>query len=494
LLPGLCRVLLGEELRLPSVSTQWCGQGLDFGSFSERLDQVVIKRAFSASEPPIFPETLDTPARDALLAQMAAQPFEFVLQERVALGTVPALEKGRMEPRPYVMRTFVCATPEGAVVMPGGLTRFSSAPTRLVVSMQSGGGSKDTWVLASGPLGPPVTLRASPAVVRVERAAAEVPSRVADNLYWFGRYSERLEDTIRVLRCILLRLNSESGAEGSVELAALVRLLAQIDIFPSRLREKHTLAGVEREIYHLVYSGNRLGTIREIMARLNQLAFALRDRFSADTWSILCRLQEDARLQPGRAVATETLGRLNSMVADLAALSGMEMENMTRGHGWRLLDLGRRLERAINITTLLDGAASLGLDSTELLEPVLEIGDSVMTYRRRYFAQPQWPGVLDLLLSDDSNPRALAFQARALASHATQLPGEKSEPGLFGPGRHIATVLDRLHRADWPTLTEAGSVAQLRAELGGFAEGLRDMSDSITHLYFSHADSRISRL
>src|SRR5581483_10021292 len=346
-----------------------------------------------------------------------------------------------------------------------------------------------------GPVSQLTLLQPAPHVVRVERSAIEVTSRVGDNLFWLGRYTERLEDLVRVLRCLLLRLTGEAGAEETPEISALVRLLVGLDLFPQRFRNSYRLAGVEREVYQLIYQTHRLGTVREVAGRLRNLAFVLRDRFSADTWSILGRIQVIARTQSSRTQAGEALAMLNALVADLAAFSGMEMENMTRGQGWRLLDLGRRLERGINVVTLLQAVLSLKDQALAALESVLEITDSVMTYRRRYFAEPQWLGVLDLLLMDDSNPRSLAFQAAAMAEHVSHLPKDAAPLGLDLPGNQIAALRDLLRKTDWQVLAE--SLPQLAEEraaalLQQSGLSLRAISDSITHLYFSHAETRVS--
>ena len=235
--------------------------------------------------------------------------------------------------------------------------------------------------------------------------------------------------------------------------------------------------------------------VREVAGRLRNLAFVLRDRFSADTWSILGRIQVIARSRPGGAGAGEALGLLNALIADLAAFSGMEMENMTRGHGWRLLDLGRRLERGINVVTLLEAALILNSQGLAALDPVLEITDSGMTYRRRYFAEPQWPGVLDLLLADESNPRSLAFQAAALAEHASQLPRDLAANGLQNPLDQIAALRELLQKYDWQALAEQPTNVfeeSAAAMLQRCVASLRAMSDSITHLYLSHAETRVS--
>jgi uncharacterized circularly permuted ATP-grasp superfamily protein/uncharacterized alpha-E superfamily protein len=495
-LPGLCRHLLQEDLRLPSVATWWCGQPTAFDYTREHLGELVIRPAFATPRSDsVEGSELDTSARELLLERIRGASSDYVAQERVKLSTAPVLLRGKLEARPVVLRTFVCATSTGYSVMPGGLTRFSGRSEETVVSMQRGGASKDTWILSDGPISQLTLLKPTPHVIRIERLATEVTSRVGDNLFWVGRYTERLEDLVRVLRCLLLRLTGEGGAEETPEVSALVRLLVTLDLFPLKFGKGYRLAGVEREVYSLIYQTHRLGTVREVAGRLRNLAFVLRDRFSADTWNILSRIQVIARSQTGRTHAGETLALLNALIADLAAFSGMEMENMTRGQGWRLLDVGRRIERGINMVTLIQAALSLKDRGLTALDPVLEITDSVMTYRRRYFAEPQWPGVLDLLLSDESNPRSLAFQVAALAEHASHLPRETTAPGSDIPAGQIRSLADSLRESDWQALAENSAQAVLEhAEslLEQSTASLRTISDCITHLYFSHAETRAS--
>jgi uncharacterized circularly permuted ATP-grasp superfamily protein/uncharacterized alpha-E superfamily protein len=495
-LPGICHHLLNEELKLPSIATWWCGQSSAFDYVQQHLSDLVIRRAFApvATEPAGAAGSSGS-AREALLETIRRAPFDFVAQEQVKLSAAPVWEHGQLDARSVVLRAFVCATASGFVVMPGGLTRFSHASDETAVSMQRGGASKDTWVLTDGPVSQVTLLKPTPHVIRLERSAIEVTSRVGDNLFWLGRYSERLEDLVRVLRCLLIRLTGEAGAEETPEVSALVSLLVHLDLFPQKFHSGYRLAGVEREVYLLIYQTHRLGTVREVAGRLRNLAFVLRDRFSVDTWNILCRVQVSARARPGRAEASEALALLNALVADLAAFSGMEMENMTRGHGWRLLDLGRRLERSVNVVTLLQAAVGLKSRGLAALDPVLEITDSVMTYRRRYFAEPQWPGVLDLLLADESNPRSLAFQVAALAEHASHLPREAAPIRTEFPAAQIAGLHDILRQSDWQALAESPAEAleqSAAALLERCGSGLRAISDSITHLYFSHAETRVS--
>jgi uncharacterized circularly permuted ATP-grasp superfamily protein/uncharacterized alpha-E superfamily protein len=493
-LPGLARRFLGEDLKLPSVATWWCGQEKEAEYVREHLGELVVKRAFTQGVDPIFGGSLSEQGKADLLREMQGRAYDFVAQEQVALSTAPVLERGRMEPRPIVLRAYVCATSDGFSVMPGGLARFSNAPERLVVSMQSGGGSKDTWVIADGPVSQLTLLLPHTHIVRFERAAAELPSRVADNLFWLGRYTERLEDTIRLLRCLLVRLSNETGVEETPELLALIHLLVDLDLFPKKFQERHTLAAVEREAYSLMYQAHRLGALREVLNRLNTIAFAVRDRFSADTWRILDKLQVDARPRPGRIPISEALALLNTLIVDLAAFAGMEMENVTRGHGWRFLEIGRRLERASNIATLVQGGLMVEARGMHPLEPILEIADSAITYRRRYFAQPQWPPALDLLLADDSNPRALAFQINALADHIANLPRESGR-SRGSEVRQMDTLRGLLGGANWQKLIETQFAEQdpaVNALLVRITAELRGLSDSINQQYFSHAATQVS--
>ena len=495
-LPALCRRLLAEELKLPSVATWWCGQAEELSYVREHLDELVVKRAFrGGAGEPVFGENLPAKERAALKGAMEAAPFDFVGQEQVALSTAPAWVKDRLEPRPLVLRTYIGATGSGFTVMPGGLTRISGSPRQLVVSMQSGGGSKDTWVQADGPVSQLSLLLPTTQVVRLERAAAEVPSRVADNLFWMGRYAERLEDTVRILRRVLVRLVGEGGAEVTPDLTALVRLMVHVDLLPARFGGRFTLAQLEREVLLLIYQVHRLGTVREVMGRLKNIAFVLRDRFSADTWRIVTQLQVDAQSRPGRVRGAEALSLLNTLILDLAAFSGMEMENMTRGHGWRFLDIGRRLERSVNVITMVQGGVAAQADGVSALDPMLEIADSVMTYRRRYFAQPQLPTVLDLLLADETNPRSLAFQLNALADHVAHLPREEGETGPGREAQKVARVQQLLQQADLLALAEAdpaGRTPRLQGVLAELANLLQGVSDLVTHHYFSHADTGVS--
>jgi uncharacterized circularly permuted ATP-grasp superfamily protein/uncharacterized alpha-E superfamily protein len=511
-LPWLCRHLLGEELKLPSVATWWCGQGKEQKYVLENLDKIVVKPTFrSITRKQHFGAKMAAKERELLLAAIQARPNEFVGQERVALSMAPTWNNQRLEPRPVVVRTYVCAGLDSFVVMPGGLTRVSVATEDPVVSMQSGGGSKDTWVISDGPVAPVSMSPSSDQLTRSERASTELPSRVGDNLYWLGRYAERLEGTLRLLRCVIARMLDEAGSEGSPEVLALSQVLFRLGLAPARFEGRVPLRDMEQQVLQLVYNHKRSGSVRELLLRIRQLASMVRDRFSLDTWRIVNKLHVDSRSRPGRIPMANALALMNTLIMDLAAFSGMEMENMTRGHGWRFLDFGRRLERATNLANLLRAGLSTDIKTSAILEPLLEIADSSLTYRRRYFAQAQLPGVLDLLLMDAGNPRSLAFQLKELVEHVRNMPadpsGARGDARVAGVGSvrflpvdpigldendepiNVAALRNRLASANPRSLSHAreeGLTDPVDELLGEMTGGLAKLSEQLTHRYFSH--------
>src|SRR4051812_5331496 len=284
-LPGLCELLLGEELKMPSVATWWCGQAQPLQYVLDNFDSLVIKGAFSLrSRTPVFADRIEKLEKQKLLEDLNSRPSEFVGQEMLKLSTTPALTPDGLEPRPMVLRTYIAASGDSYVVFPGGLTRISGAIEKPVVSMQSGGGSKDTWVLSERPVPPVSLLSSGSGLVRVGRSAAEIPSRVADNLFWLGRYAERLENFARLIRTFVSRWTDESGPDAQVTIVPLVELLVALkmveDVVPI------APARIETAIRSLVFDSQRVPGIKDTLLRLRSTVWTVRDRLSLDTWRI----------------------------------------------------------------------------------------------------------------------------------------------------------------------------------------------------------------
>jgi uncharacterized circularly permuted ATP-grasp superfamily protein/uncharacterized alpha-E superfamily protein len=507
-LPALCRDLLGEELRLPSAPTWWCGRPSDLAYVIEHLGDLVIKSAFPSKEQdPVFGRRLSGRERNDLAATIRARPEDFAAQAHVALSSAPVWHRHRLEPRSIVFRTYVTATGDSFAVMPGGLTRVSSTPDVPIVSMQRGGKSKDTWVLADAPVGA-VTLLAQADPIRVEPATTELPSRVAENLFWLGRNVERSEHIVRLLRSFVSRLADRDTTDDPRQVSALLHVLVSLRVLPEELGEDTLLRKIEEDTIDLFSRQGPHTGLRNALNEVRRLSSAVRDRLSIDTWRILNLLQQDMRLRQGRIQFEEVLVYLNGIITDLAAFSGMEMENMTRGHGWRFLNLGRRLERSLNLLGVLrealagshaaaDGtgrhAASEGAaGNAAIVEPLLEIADSSMTYRRRYYALPRLAPALHLLLADDTNTRGLAFQLAAVSEHILRLPRDPRAPSPTREERLMARARDTLAEIILSRAWSDDDGVPLDGLLGTLEDDLKEMSDAITYFYFSHAELRVS--
>ena len=493
-LPNLCRYFLDEQLIIPSVGTRWCGSETDMSHVLDHVDEFVIKPAYpSGGMEPIFCGTLNETEKSRLIARLRARPTQFVAQGKLALSTAPVWSPSGLQPRPMVLRANLTRTGETYQVLPGGLTRVSSSADTLVVSMQKGGGSKDTWVLSEEPVDSFSLLNLSNQPVHLKRSARDLPSRVADNLFWLGRYAERSEGEARLLRTVLDRLIEDSHIFTRDQLHFLLKMVASFwpldPEFYSRT-EADAFKALEQELVCSIFDEKKPRSLQATLNELHRVAGSVRDRLSFDTVRILSQLVSRPKSRASLQI-TETMPVLNRWIYALAAFRGMERENMTRGQGWHFLHIGRRLERALYLIRLLR-CLLVDLDAAgrPILEMVLDVVDSSMTYRSRYFATIEYAPVLDLLLLDESNPRSLAYQLNSLAEHFRQLRGE-SLSGEAGPEvQTIEEARGLLHSNSIKALSlsdEGGRRVQLDSLLASLGNNLYLISNLITQRYFSHA-------
>jgi uncharacterized alpha-E superfamily protein len=445
----------------------------------------------------VFGARLSRLERGALVDEIRARPGEFVGQSALALSTAPVWDGARLEPRAIVVRTFTAAVGDGDgwAVMPGGLTRVAGTTASRVVSTQSGGGSKDTWILSDGPVVPVSLLAPAGSAVAVDRAPEDLSSRVADNLFWLGRYAERCEHLVRVFRAATSRLVEAATLDDAPELGAMVRAMAAVHMLPPDARASTSIAELEGQVLAAMLDEDRAPGLRQTLGQLRHVAWLLRDRLSGDAWRILNQLHQDLRGDVACDRAGDALVLLNRIVMTLAAFSGVEAENMTRGHGWRFLGAGRRLERGAALAAVVRAMLPRGASEGPALWPLLEIGDSSMTYRRRYYAEASLAAVLDLLIADDTVPRSLAFQLQALAAHVDGLPRDPRAPAATREQAVVARLLAAVRGADVTALCAAraaGRPEPLDRLLAETVRGLAELSDTLSHYYFSHAVSRVS--
>jgi uncharacterized circularly permuted ATP-grasp superfamily protein/uncharacterized alpha-E superfamily protein len=491
----ICRHLLSEEPLLPSVTTWWCGVAADLRYVLENLENLVIKPAFGRRRGQIwFGHLLSASEKSHIRDLLSAKPREFIAQECMNPSSAPVWTPGGFERRSILLRTFVATDGSSYSAMPGGLTRVSASVDDPLVSMQRGAGSKDTWVLRSEDDPDDPGLR-SPLQASVDRRLLGLPSRAADCLFWLGRYTERLEQRLRVLRCVLGQIADQTADASVRQTDAVAQLVQGLGILPTEPSSETGDKDLSDRLLDVIYATEGPGSIPDLMGRIRQNASAVRDRFSGDTWRILGRLAPGSIVQPSRQSIAHALGMIQDLILNLAAFNGLEMENMTRGPGWRFLDSGRRLERGTAIVGLVTAASFVSVQEDAILGLILEIADSVMTHRRRYFSSARWPDVLEILIREGSNPRALAFQLAAMRNHLDALEGELRVGVDDRWSVLIEGIQSRIAAVDFDTIIPLGEGACPDALIGLMetcSQGLAGLSDDLSHRYFSHTLPRIS--
>jgi len=504
-LPAIAKHFFGRELKLPSVATWWCGQARERKYVLDNLDKLLIKPiSRQAGTQTIFGFELSKNEKEAWRARINAKPHLYVGQEFMRSSTTPSLIEGRLEPRNAVLRSFLVAREEDYVVMPGGLTRTASRPGDYRVSNQAGCLSKDTWVLASEPE-KQISLWPQVSDTGKTLDSSDLPSHAADNLFWVGRYVERAEATARLLRTILHRCaeNDEFDTPANREclhifLRALTSLTTTYPGFIGKGAEAR-LANPQPQLYDITLNQDLSGSLANTLHRFQQSAYAVRDRWSTDTWRVIDNIDTDwghmlPQVQNG--YLGQVQDRLDELLNQLAAFSGLVMESMTRDYGWYFMDIGRRIERAILLANLLGTTCVHALEQeveSLMYEDLLLTLENLISYRRRYRSSLQRPSVLKLLLLKEDNPRSLVYQLLSLQKHVSQLPREQAESHLSAEERYLLEMTTQLRLLDIEALSqqtgeEGMAYPALDHLLRSVSKSMSGVSSAITDNFFSHGE------
>lgn len=451
-MPTLSRHLLGEELKLPSIATWWCGQKAEREHVARNLDRMVIGSAFSRL--PFFDDNgssvlgsgyKDAKSRNAT-EWLESEAGNLVGQEVVTLSTTPAMVNGRLMPRPMSLRVYAARTRDGWEIMPGGFARIGSGDDASAIAMQAGGNAADVWIVSDRPVERTSLLPAEESFTR--NMPGNLPSRAADNLFWLGRYIERAEGVLRILRAWHARF-AETADKDQPLLAFVAAYLEMIDVDPI----EGTPDSLLRSFDSAVYSASNI-----------------RDRFSPDGWLALNDLSKTAKrfhehVKPGDDAAHA----MTVLLRKLAGFAGLVHENMYRFTGWRFLTLGRMIERGLHMTRLLGHMS--GPDAPDgALDMLLEIGDNVMTHRRRYNVSTARLTVTDLLALDQLNPRSILFQLNEVRVEIEQLPNAM----IHGQMSNLMREAVKLH-SGLAVLTPEAMTSEVYVHLERELEKLSDM-------------------
>ena len=463
-LPRLAMRMTGEDLRLPNIATWWCGQEAERIHIAETLDARVIAPAFAGTPRGLglrgarLGSAFSPDERKALLADLDRRGVDYVGQEVVESSTMPAVVGDTLEPRPFTLRVFAARDASGAwCVMPGGFARLGADSDSRTIVIGEGNFSTDVVVIAQSPVAPLTLLRAD-AHVAVRRNPGTLPSRVADNLFWLARYLERAEGTLALVRGAL---GGSADVDGGASLGAdtAARLDAMIAAGGAAPAGAVTLGAAFADTAQSSSVATLLGHARRIGA-------GSRERLAADVWRLLDKPLPDAGPLSVRAAA---------LAERFAALAGLAAENMGRTTGWRFLDLGRRIERAIGICRLLR-TFGVGTATADDLALLLDLSSSAISYRQRYPTGLAALPVLDLVVLDTGNPRSLAFQVDAIVRHLDALP-RLADDGMNEPQQTAASALG--------AMLSALSAEEIDAQtLQGLENRLFSLSDAIARRFF----------
>jgi uncharacterized circularly permuted ATP-grasp superfamily protein/uncharacterized alpha-E superfamily protein len=495
-LPAVCRRLLGEKLAMPSVATWWCGEKPALEFVRENFDDLVIKPAYPTQHmDPVFGYSLEGEAKAEMLRRIEARPHAYVAQEMVNLSQAPTWSRSherRLIARPAGLRVYAVANADGGYsVMPGGLARVATGANTRIISMQRGGASKDAWVLTNGPVSEFTMLKPSVGVRDIVRAGANLSSRVVENLFWLGRYSERFDNSARMLRVALSRV-VEAGGERTPAVVSAMELAEKLGVLPTPEEDTEINETSDHVLLEAIYDPDQPGSLAGNIRHVMWSATHVRERLSLDHWHSLNRLQrEQQAAQKKHPSLTEAIAFLDRVLGVSSSLTGFAMDNMTRDDGWRFLFIGRRLERMCFLSQTL--AHFLRMESARApgcLEWLLELSDSIITYRSRYSRQPELLPVLDLLVFDDSNPHGVIFQGSVLIRYLDRMVREL---GAVREDR-VSEALDRLRRFDLSrfetsqffdchSCSPCEDMANLLDELNATANHL---SDWLGRRYFTH--------
>src|SRR5580698_1160137 len=475
-LPSLSRRFFGEDLKMPHIATWWCGQKAAREEVLSRLSEVAIEGAYGRGVPgfpgygPVLASELSVSERERLKSAINDRGIDFVGQELVRLSTTPVWDEGRITPRPFVLRVFAAATPQGWTIMPGGFCRIADQPDARAVSMGDGARAADVWVVSDRAVSPTTLLPAGD-TVRIRRIAGVVPSRAADNLFWLGRYLERAEATLRLIRALGTQRDPGKGPSTALpSLERIQRLLVTWGATSQAARAQPAKVAAEA-----LQREDRFGSALSLLRSAQRTATSLRERLSPDAWQVITEMTERLAWEVDDDDGVVSAAELT--LQELASFAGLAQENMNRAAGWRFLEMGRRAERAINTMRF---ARQFAYDEAagEDLDILLTLVDCQITYRSRYLVGPLLAPVRDLVVLDPYNPRSVAFQVGVLNDHIANLPALK-EHGLIERPQRLAVALQAM-------LTTTEAAALDTKSLFALEQDLLNLADAIGSHYFPH--------
>jgi uncharacterized circularly permuted ATP-grasp superfamily protein/uncharacterized alpha-E superfamily protein len=506
-LPAICRDWLGEDLVLDTVPRRWMGDMEARVFVFAHPDRFVIRKAQEGTGRPgradqgILPDQLTGRDLEALKFELEVNGQDYVAEERMICATAPSWTPEGVKARPFAVRLYVLALDGDYRVMPGGLAMSLDGTPGVAMSAVDGH-SRDVWVLSDRDASSTLSLLRPPAeVAQILRSGKGLRSRIADNLFWMGRYTERADWVLRILRAAVARVDETNLAFTTTAGPQAIDVLLSKTPLASRLDFPGETGPVEMAARLLMTSHRIPYAVPSVVGNILQVGSIVRDRLSLELWQTLQRISEVATPDAAEIEDSDDLAdRINTAIIEIAALNGLTAENMTRNYGWHFLDMGRRLERAYNLAELmlkLFGEAKRSDEETARLFFVLNVADSIITFRQRYLFAPVLSLVLDLLLVDETNPRSIGFQLSMVSSHLAAMPLASQHAPQSDEQRMILDLMTRVRLATVTALAQPdaqGQRAEFKSLFTHLITELPRLSEAITRRYFNLTEDELRRV
>jgi len=508
-LPNISQYLLGEELKQPSIASWWCGHQKELNYVLEHISTLVIKKIYKQTGfKSIDASGLSKKELENLTAEIKASPQSFVGQEKIHVMPVPCFVNNKVEPRTALFRSFTVSNNGSYTAMTGGLTRTSVNEGNFIISNQSGGVSKDTWIISPEP-GSTVHIHKELAHVSGTTASAVLPSHTAENLFWVGRYAERVLGNARLQRTVMqfvMEGNRLMEDDTDIEteyilLRGLTKCTYTFPGFAAKDNDKEKFGNPWPELKRIMFDTELSGSLSANFFAFYRTVYTVRDHWSTDTWRVLRTMEEawkeaSTASLSGHSGHNKMLQSLDALITSMVAFIGLNRESISREQGWIMLDAGRKIEQSLLLINMLRNMLEGDYDEQtgyNLQEAVLKSNESLVNYRFKYRAHLQLPLVLDLMLLDPNNPRSLLYQLERLKAYLSSLPKVTAGHALSEHERLILEAYTMLKLAEKDKLSYRDTDDNMHNRLEKFLSKINDLlltvNNVISKTYFRHVQT-----
>ena len=502
-LENISKYFFGKGLIMSNIASWWCGQPKEMNYVLEHLPSMVIKRIYRESgvRTSIDAGGLSYKELDNLKARIKANPQLYVGQEKVFISSTPSLIDGKIAPRNSLFRSFLVSNGDSYTLMAGGLSRSSAEEGNFVISNQVGGLSKDTWLIATEPERIIDVLK-EPVEQELPYTTVVLPSHTGENLFWVGRYTERVLGNARFLRAVVQYITEGNRLLEKNDIyteQCLLRALTQYTFtHPGFLNDRKKLENPWTELKDILFNENRVGSLKNNYNLFSKSVFAVREHWSTDAWRLLRGMEDEwLSIHDQQNINLAIINPLNSLITSMIAFMGLNRESISREHGWAILDAGRKIEYSLLLVNMLSSIVVEKHDEEvdyNLQESILISSESLVNYRYKYRAPIQLPLVLDLMLFDPNNPRSLFYQIERLKFNLDVLPNTQNGNQPAEYSKLISKLFAVLEAAQKDHLSELDSKKKKYKNLETFLTTVNDLlleiPEIISRVYFEHAQTQ----